>query len=839
MALPHKTAISFLDRQHPITLDGFNRVYGAETDSSRYENLKSDRQATGPLVTLLNQLQIGELIPARTAILIKNNLHDTPFVKASLTNLLFDLRSRLVLSENFFQRLHFQINGNAFEAVLSSLYAVLLYSKLAEAHDLATLNSAFHFQSSQDYSDRLIELNSFQQRQEFKKLEKQFQKKKLEQLLLKLTSHEGIDPTIPGGSTALFVHLHKSSPAVFKEELTRYLETLSTSASPFEQLNIGELLKEVRETAPEQIIGQSYASLATEEHLKQCVRSINILSQTLELSSRDELIASMPKCKSAYNGSLYLLHDFKNLPPISPTRFHQRTGQLKTQWEKINNTITRATGQPAHQLCSCQTALSPSQNGLAEWPHHSKSLIQLTPAEIGAINTPASPTLINPMTRQQNQQKIIAVIGCHWGGGHSAVTQGVISNLAKFGYHTHTIDLPKVLVSEDPVRNFFLTRWLGKDWTVDFLFNSLLRKKAHACINFLRSLSRGGPDPEGHQRKLTLTLNQLLTSNPDMVITTYSAHNEPIFDACRLLGIPCLHISTDIDTSVETRTAPRETSHEKMMIAFDDPDMIRRVETTTRPDQLVIGGPPVRHEFTIPRTREDAIYLKQQWGIDPKKKVIVIANGKNGTHSRYPKILAKRYANIDPQDIPFHLVVLCGSNNRSFLNELEQNVIPSTNLPMSLFTSVPGQQMEEMITMAAHGGCVVGKAGGSTLFESIARGTRMLIDNTEPPIFSMGITHAIFFIFEWILRKFGYKDQLPWEEINATFALGNGFADSFRTEDEFLNKLDRLTDHEDPAPMPFIVRNCEEVLLQTVSSMLFAAETDRDMVRIRQKIRAI
>jgi UDP-N-acetylglucosamine:LPS N-acetylglucosamine transferase len=839
MTLSHTTLAPFLDRPQRVSLDDFNHLYGAENDASRYDSLKSDTRATGPIVALLNQLQIGELIPDRIAILIKNNLHDTPFVKASLSNLLFDLKNRHVIGENCFQRLHAQLNNNNFEEVLSSVYAVLIYSKLAEAHDRISQDPAFHFQTSEEYSNRLIRLNPFQQKTEVKKLEHQFQKKALGQLLFKLSNTEGADPTVTAGRIALAAHLNQSTPQVFKEELARHLETLISTATPFEKLNLEELLKEVRAAAPENLVAQLYNSLGTEEHLKRCVRSISLLNQTLQLTSRDELNASLTKCKSAYNGSVYLLRDFKNLPHISPTRFHQQIGQMKSQWEKANTIITRATGQLAHQFCSCQATLPPAQYGLAEWPYHSNSMIQLTPAQINAVHAPVPPTLVDPVTRQNNHQKTIAIIGCDWGGGHREVTRGITNNLAKLGFHTHSIDLPKVLTSEDPVRNFFLTRWLGKDWTISSLFNGLLKEKAYACINFLRSFSGGAPDPEAHQRKLMLTLNQLLTSNPDMVITTYSADNEAIFDACELLGIPCLHVSTDIDTSVETRAAPRDTRHMKMAVAFDDPDMLSRIESTTRPDQRVIGGPPVRHEFTLQRTREDALRFKQQWGIDANKKVVVIANGKNGTYSKYPELLAKRYANMNRADIPVHLVVLCGADNQEFRNKLERDVVPTTNLPMSLFTSVPGEKMEELMTMAAHGGCLIGKAGGGTLFEATTRGTRLLIDNTPPGVFNQGITHFFVSIFEWILRGLGFKDQMPWEEINTTFASENGFGDSFKTEEEFLTKFEQLTAHNDPAPMPFTVRNCEQVLKETVSSMLFNASTDLDMVRKRREFRSV
>lgn len=840
MSLSYSILRSSQNNLAQVTLDSFNQSYGAENDSSRYEQLKTDVRFPLKIIDLLNHLQIAELIPDRIAILVKNNLHDTSFVKATLGNLILDLKDKNIISENCAQKLHLNIQNGRFEIALTYLYTILIYSKIAELHAQNQPNPVFRFLSPENYSNRIIQLNEFQLDNEMKKLETEFQKKALGQLLLKLGAHDNSNQTLAAQRIQLFGTYLQKSPEEFKQALINYVQSVIDQTPHLEKIYFKELLELIEKTPADKLNYKLYCQLATEEHLKRCVRSIKALNQSLSTMPHDRLRTEISKCKKAYNGTVYLLRDCKNLPSISSIRYHQIVGNMKSEWEKTNAIASSAIGHYTHMFCSCQATLSPTQNDLAEWPFHSNALTQFENSDIRSFNTTRPPdSVVLPVAYQANQKKSIAVIGCDWGGGHREATRGIAKHLAKTGYHVNTVDLPKVLESEDPVRNCFLTRWLNQDWTVGSVFNGLLKEKAYAFLNFLKSMGSGAPDPEQYQRKLLMTINQLLTSNPDMVITTYSADNELIFDACELLGIPCLHYSTDIDTSVETRTAPRESRHMKMAIAFDEPDMIQRIQTTTRPDQRVIGGPLVRPEFNIPRTAQDAIRFKQEKGIDANKKVVVISNGKNGTFSKYPELLAKKYANTNPQDVPIHLVILCGANNAKFMKHLQKNVQPYTNMPMSILSFVPGEDMEKYMTMAAHGGCLVGKAGGGTLFEAATRGTRLLIDNIRPHFLSQGLIHFFTTLLEWFLQFIGYEDQLPWEKINTDFAKKYHFADSFDSEDEFMTKLDQVLENNTPVQMPFHVQNCQQVLTQTVGSMMQAAETDLELHRIRQQLKTV
>ncbi len=818
-------------------LDQFNELYGAENDSSRYEMMQFETRATGPVVNLLNYLQISELIPARLTILMKNNLHDRSFVRACLNNLIFDLRDRGVIGPRCFEKLHTQLNAYSIDAVLKMLYSVLLYQKLEEEHRRNSNDPLFQFVSSEVYSERLTRLSSVNLDREIYALESNFQKRALAQMLAQLAAKQGVDEASRERIIALARGLASAPSPRMKQELLTLFNTPPDGLPYFEKLCLQEIGKALQSSPPERIVKHLYEILAVEHHLKQCERSVKVLNDSLETMPQNDLSALIAKCKQAYNGTVYLLSDYKNLPRCSSTRFHLLVGQIREQWICANQVMTRATGQLDHQFCSSLVQQAPTQYRLAAWPFRSNQLIDaFTPEQIAAIQSHARIEGITPADREANSRRTIAVIGCTWGGGHVEVSRSLASNLIGAGYHAETIDLPKVLVSEDPVRNAWLTRFFNLNWTTNDLWNGLAKIKAFSIMNFIRTKHNGAPNPQQHQRMLMQTLHELMKKNPSMVVTTYSAHNEVIFDACEILGIPCLHISTDVDTSVETRSTPRASPHMKMGIAFSDPQMLARIETVTRPEQRVIMGPPVRREFTLARTREDSLRFKQTWGIDSSKKVVVVTSGSNGDASDYPEILAQRYADLDRSEIPIHLVVLCGRNNQKFLDHLERNVAPNTNLPMTLKLAVPGEKMEELITMASEGGCLIGKAGGGTLFEATARGTRILIDHVPSGMFSGGLTQVLISIASWILDLFGYENQLLWEKINTAFGIRHGLADVIETKEEFLPKLDRMLQHDAPAVLPFPIENCRTVFRRTLESMLTASEADPENVRIRQQL---
>ena len=335
--------------------------------------------------------------------------------------------------------------------------------------------------------------------------------------------------------------------------------------------------------------------------------------------------------------------------------------------------------------------------------------------------------------------------------------------------------------------------------------------------------------------ELNLVMQHLLKLNPDSVITAYSDHNEAIIQACKILGIPCIDIATNMDHAVESRDGPPDYSHFKIALPFDAPETIETVSKTTIAEQRFISGPPVRHPFTQKRGASDVQRFKEKWGIETNKKVVVISSGKNGAFSPYAQILAEKYEKIDPKEIPIHLVVICGGGNETFKQHLERNVMPHTKLPMTVALSYKEEQMEELMAMASYGGALVGKAGGATIFETFAKGTRILVDNVPPGWFSQGAFHFLITLLDKVLRVFGFEKQLYWEKANMKFAIKHGLAQSFKEEKEFLPSLEKILNNNNlPVPLNIEVKNIEETIPTTLRQMLAQTKASPESRRARE-----
>jgi len=374
------------------------------------------------------------------------------------------------------------------------------------------------------------------------------------------------------------------------------------------------------------------------------------------------------------------------------------------------------------------------------------------------------------------------------------------------------------------------------------MFNGLLACKGYALINLLRWMAiKMPPTPASQEREDNLLLQHLLKINPSAVITTFSDANRATIQACKKLGIPCIYIVTDVDSSVNPSATAPEFDHFYVALPFANEECIRPIRNLTNDSQRIITGPPVRPEFTQPRTQEDIQLLKQKWGIDISKKVVVVTSGKNGAPSPFPELLARRYATLAKDDIPIHLIVLTGDDNTKFRNHLEADVSSKTHLPMTIRPSVSPEDMEELMAMAAYGGVVIGKAGGTTLFEAISRGTRLLCDSIKPGPFSNGFVHFLVSIAERILGLCGFKNQLPWEKVNTEFGSKFGFVDTVNQVNEFFPKFDKmLLNDNQPLTAPDLeVRNNNVEMNRLVGHAIQKAESDFETHRAREEHRVL
>lgn len=814
MAIPAEETRRVQVVEHP-NLQNFLDEFGSHHDTSRYENIRSPQRNTSPSIAYLNELQMDGYLSAHTVLLLKNNLHDETFITTTTRSVLYRLKQSGRISDGCFNFLHKKLTEGDFLTVFRYLYILDLYSKVAESHDRTAAEPGFQFESPANYSEKLVKSPAHTVASE----EKMLQDKSRAEFMKKWLSdrNSAIDPL---------------DTANFREKFLDLISKLQKT-SELEKFCFEELLSGLSPYSGSSFYEQAYLRLKTENYYRNCLARVTTLRESLERTNGPDLLAQAEKCKKAYNGSIYLLGDNKNMAPCCPMRFAALTGNMRAQWQKINQAFARASQDYSHRLCACQAQMPASQNELADWPFNSYPLITINPVQ-AVTPQQLQQRGIDQQTYQDHGKRTIAVLGCKWGGGHMEIARGISNNLTSLGYHAVTVDLPEVLISEDPVRSFFLTRWLGKKWCYESLYVGLIQEKAYAMINFVRWIA-GKLFPSGgySEMQLKLIMEHLLKINPDAVAVDYTMHNEALIKACENLGIPIMHVGADINNVVETRDKPPAYPHFKMALPFDVPEVVNSVVGTTTAEQRVITGPPVKHEFTLPRTQADIQQLKQKWGIDVNKKVVIVANGLAGGFSPYPEILAKKYANTPAEQIPVHVVVLCGKTNDKFKRHLEQSVMPKTNMPMTVELFTP--KMEELLAMASYGGVLIGKAGTTTVFESIVRGTRLLIDNVPPHFMFQGVKHFFVSIVEMILRKFGFEGQIFWEKDNADFSKKIGLADNFEEEKDFLPKLEQMLANDNlPVRHNIEIKNVETEIPKHLSLMLGKAELDPIARRARE-----
>lgn len=818
--------------EHP-TLIHFNHDFAAASDLSRYDSIPTSERITSREAIYLSHLQLDEYIPTRIALLMKNNLQDAPFITHTTRSVLFELKQKGKIGEACFNFLHEKLNSQDFLGVFRYLYIISLYSKIQETHIARTSDPAFQLESPANYSNKLIKTTPHFIEIEEVKLQNQVRKQFLKEYFAQIRARSDCPRSVQQQIFTLLNTFETLNPAQFRTQLILIVSEME-KISNLEGLCWKEFKSDLSAYFGEEFFNQAYLRLKTENYYKNCLTRVTLLKQSIERTQGSDLLAVSEKCKKSYNGCIYILGDSKNMPACSATRFSALTGKMRTEWQAINNSFNRAQGCHTHHLCACQVQSTANQNKLASWPFNPLSLVDLKPlAPIHPLQLQQRG--ISPAEFEENQKKTVAIFGAKWGGGHIEISRGIANNLSSLGYHPFTIDLPELMMPEDAVRNFSITRWLGASWSSVTLYEGLLKERAFAFINFILWLQSKLFSPFGYtDNEFKIILDYLLKLNPDSVITTNRTNHEAIIEACKILGIPYIHVATDVDTSLESRDKPTDFNHFKIAMPFDTPESINPILQTTTPEQRFTSGPPVRHAFTHTRTIQNIQEFKSKWGIDSNKKVVVITSGKNGAFSPYAEMLAKKYAGLETKDIPIHLVVICGGNNKDFKRHLEQDIAPHTKLPMTISLSYNEEKMEELMSMASYGGAIVGKAGGSTIFETFARGTRVLVDDVRSGLFSQGLHHFWITAIDNFLRLIGFAKQMPWEKINMDFAKKHGLADVFEEEKDFLSKLERTLDNDGcPVQLNVEVKNAEKTIPTTLRDMLAKAAADLQVHRAR------
>lgn len=787
---PRSIAESCLDRINAVSMCAAD----APQDAGVYDLLKSsDAIADSHVLRLINGLEIEEFIPARVAILLKLSWNDYDVSTSILSNVIAGMRDREKISDAFSETMFSMLQNGQKIHVLHLIYACM---RFAEGKDVYRLDDLRNFAPS-----KLLEY--------IQSKELVCSKVYLEQKINQLSSQEENEP-FRDILFSLKLSMDNDDPFTFKRLYLEYLTLRITSMGDrVEQYILEDLRLTIDSLEPELIFASLYRILKTHDFYGKSLQKVVDLTNSLrdvDSSDRDNLQA---RCESAFKNTLHLLADYKNMSKGSMTLYSLQHGLMRTEWKKIDALFART----KHKFCDCHAV----ENRSGFWPMNQPTYVATKPSE-----------------HHTGSSETAAVFGCDWGSGHRSATMNVAEILEDRGIHTVNIDIPGDMISSaDPAK-----KKGGGTFSTAKIFNKLLQCKAFALINLLRNVSGlNSVQPPPSRDLIRQTLQRMLLVNPNSAITTVASVSEPIYKAAELMGIPVAHVNTDVDRSILTRAGSLEYRHFKSMIPYPEDVMTPQVSTTEKPEQVVVVGPPTKKVYDIDRSADDIDHLRAELqrdhGIEiPRgKKLVIISSGSNGAFSPYPELLVQKYRGMKKNEIPFVAVVLCGKHNRSYFSHTSNM---ASRLPGGVIVPkefVSQEVMEKLYRVASHGGGMIGKAGGLTIFELSKCGTRTLIDNIPAKIgLRRGVLNNLISAINWIVQKiFRFDNFLSWERVNQNFAISQGYATNITSTAQFYDEFEKMLSHTHPVELTTQVHKFSEKLPEVLTAMQAAVEADESM----------
>lgn len=297
----------------------------------------------------------------------------------------------------------------------------------------------------------------------------------------------------------------------------------------------------------------------------------------------------------------------------------------------------------------------------------------------------------------------ILILTAHYGNGHIQVAKTLEQSLRKMGIDKVTVS---DLISESHPIMAEITRYLylksfsiGKQFYRLFYY-SVDKMSNKRIMNLYVKL--------GHRR-----LQELVrTMNPDIIINTFPITVVPEYRTRTGLFIPTFNVLTDF-------CLHRVWIHkniDKYYVSCED--LKRKLVQHNIPPYLVkVTGIPIRPHFeeTI---ETSSLYAK--YGLDPKKKILLIAAGAHGVLKNVKDLCESFFVRDDMQ-----IAVVCG-NNQSLKAELEplQHRHPDR---IKIFGYV--ERIDELFRICS---CMITKPGGITLSEAAALQVPLILYKPVP-----------------------------------------------------------------------------------------------------------
>ncbi len=354
-----------------------------------------------------------------------------------------------------------------------------------------------------------------------------------------------------------------------------------------------------------------------------------------------------------------------------------------------------------------------------------------------------------------SHRKSVLIATCSYGGGHKTAAEAVVKYLEGHA-HVNKVDFSTDLLP-DLQFSHKLGKFLGKKhWNDAYIFNKLAQKQCIKFLNFYTKMEKffrkifhvegdagvSPPSPDKDTKTKTLLRENFLNNMPDQIVTVYHMNLYPILEVAEELGIPVAHLATDFDIKARCvfGNEPPKYKHFKVMATFEK-EKIRQSAIPLKPEQLTIGGAPVRPEFLTTMGPDEIAALKKERGLEPGTRVVLVMGGANGNIVPFPELLA----NSKTWKERTHVIVIAGGNE-GFRKKLEKgNLKRSGRFLQGSNNLVTIEVARDSLPVNPHKPCflrgseianlqemadaVLTKPGGLSTMEALYKGTPLLFDH--------------------------------------------------------------------------------------------------------------
>jgi UDP-N-acetylglucosamine:LPS N-acetylglucosamine transferase len=552
------------------------------------------------------------------------------------------------------------------------------------------------------------------------------------------------------------------------------------------------------------------------------------------------------QAEKAYHLAALFLKDRTNFTFASPTEMSRQLGVMTRSFRKLDDRFSEIAGRPLHHLCGCHLVDTAEKADVAKKKLSSeKELSKQWPTLDGAMKSLVVSPEVDRHHAETMNQRAVMTFSCRLGGAHDVVQEAFTKRYATEGMHVYNVDgLEEILVQLDFLANLSkghpyvfkaLSKVTGYDFrTMPAFVGALMKYNKWGTLKLLQKMFNQEQTQEAIEEQVDLLYRAMLERDPDLVMSSYTRSTLVLSEAARRNGVPMYNTATDFDpelVDITLRTGAPKNPHFVHALFVDTPKSRGFLNQTVelaegsmlafpllQENQIVEGGFPVRASFYARPSKQQIAEIRKKWHVDPNAQVVVLLAGGFGVKNNYAEIIAKKYREAKPGELPnIHMFVICGSNTAE-VERLNKEIGPKTKqtIPITVQGWTNEEQLGELYSMATdtnkqgHEGLVVSaKGGGGTVAELAAANVRLLANDRAP----------------WV-----------WEQFNLeVFTKEAGMGDVFSTDDQLFPRLLSMLQTPKQPKMRFDQIDSIGRSMALSADLIRKAEADAEFQKLRSK----